>query len=42
MAEKGIRSGTGHFINRYAKDHNKYIWKIMTKINNCQILNIGM
>ena len=40
MVEKGIRSGTCHFINRYVKTNNKYM--ITIKVENRHILSIGI
>ena len=42
MVEKEITGGICHAIHRYAKANNKYMKKSMTKIKNCNILNIGM
>ena len=41
MVEKGTRGGIFHAIHQYAKAINKYS-KIMIKIKNHHILNIGM
>ena len=41
IAEKEIRGGICHTIYWYAKVNNKYM-KILIKINNNHILNIGM
>ena len=41
MVQKGIRGGMCHSIYRYAKTNNNDK-KIMIKINNCHILNIGI
>ena len=41
MVEKGIRGWICHEINQYEKA-TKNIWKIMIKIKNHNILNIGI
>ena len=41
MVEKGIRGGRCHSIYQYAKA-NKDTWKIMIKIKNRHIFNIGI
>ena len=40
MIEKGIRGGIGHSI--YMEKPITYTWKIIIKIKNCPIFNIGM
>ena len=42
MVEKGIRGEICDFIYRYAKANSKYVIKIMIKIKNCHLFNIGM
>ena len=42
MVEKRIGGGICHSVDWYTKTNNKNIWKIMIKIKNCHIFNIGM
>ena len=41
MVQKGIRGGIYHSIHRYAKLITNTL-KIMIKLKNCHIFNIGM
>ena len=42
MVQKALRSEKCHHILQYVKTNNIYIWRIMIKIKNDNILSIGI